>query len=150
MIGAGTAGLSYLMFRGAQLQREMYLHPAKQMGYFDPLVQSRIKNTLMYFGTGLAGTGLLVNLMRNSMFAINHPFMLLFGSLGLLFGTMMTDYHRMPALKHFLWGGFMGVTALGMVPLIQMASLPIIYDALFATGLTMGGLGLVALNAPSE
>ena len=31
-----------------------------------------------------------------------------------------------------------------------MASMPIIYDALFATGITMGGLGLVAANAPSE
>lgn len=31
-----------------------------------------------------------------------------------------------------------------------MASMPIIYDALFATGFTMGGLGLVAFNAPSE
>ena len=28
--------------------------------------------------------------------------------------------------------------------------MPIIYDALFATGITMGGLGLVAYNAPSE
>ena len=31
-----------------------------------------------------------------------------------------------------------------------MASMPIIYDALFATGITMTGLGLVAYNAPSE
>ena len=28
--------------------------------------------------------------------------------------------------------------------------MPIIYDALLATGLTVGGLGLVAYNAPSE
>jgi FtsH-binding integral membrane protein len=48
------------------------------------------------------------------------------------------------------WGGFMAATGLGMVPLIQMASMPIIYDALFATGITVGGLGVVAYNAPSE
>jgi FtsH-binding integral membrane protein len=53
-------------------------------------------------------------------------------------------------LKHALWLGFMGSMALSMVPLINMASMPIIYDALFATGITMGGLGLVAYNAPSE
>ena len=39
---------------------------------------------------------------------------------------------------------------MSMVPLISMASLPIIYDAMFATGFTMGGLGLIAYNAPSE
>ena len=40
--------------------------------------------------------------------------------------------------------------ALTMVPLISMAGMPIVYDAIFATGITMGGLGLVAYNAPSE
>lgn len=40
--------------------------------------------------------------------------------------------------------------ALSMVPLINMAALPVIYDALFATGITMGSLGLIAYNAPSE
>jgi len=44
----------------------------------------------------------------------------------------------------------MGTIALSMIPLINMASMPIIFDALFATGFTMGGLGLVAYNAPSE
>ena len=53
-------------------------------------------------------------------------------------------------LKHLMWAGFMGITGLSLVPLIQMASMPIIYDALLATGLTVGGLGLVAYNAPSE
>jgi len=46
--------------------------------------------------------------------------------------------------------GFMTTMALSMIPLINMASMPIIFDALFATGFTMGGLGLVAYNAPSE
>ncbi len=104
----------------------------------------------MYFGTGLAATGLTVSLMRNSLFALNHPYLLMFGSLGFMIGTMFTNYQTSPALKHALWAGFLGTTALSMVPLIQMASLPIIYDALFATGITMGGLGLVAYNAPSE
>ncbi len=53
-------------------------------------------------------------------------------------------------MKHAFWFSFMGTIALSMVPLINMASMPIIYDALFATGFTMSGLGLVAYNAPSE
>ena len=40
--------------------------------------------------------------------------------------------------------------ALTMVPLISFAGMPVVYDALFATGFTMAGLGLVAYNAPSE
>ena len=53
-------------------------------------------------------------------------------------------------MKHALWVSFMGIVALIMVPLINMASMPIIFDAMFATGFTMSGLGLVAYNAPSE
>jgi len=104
----------------------------------------------MYFGGGLAVTGLSVGLMRNSMLALTHPWMLLFGSLGLLIGTQMTDYYRAPVLKHLLWGGFIGTMGLSLVPLIAMAGMPIVYDAVFATGLAMGGLGLIAYNAPSE
>lgn len=44
----------------------------------------------------------------------------------------------------------MGLTGLGMVPLIRMAGMSIIYDAMLATGFTVGGLGIVAYNAPSE
>ena len=40
--------------------------------------------------------------------------------------------------------------ALSMIPLINMAGIPIVYDALFATGISMSALGLVAYNAPSE
>jgi len=53
-------------------------------------------------------------------------------------------------LKHLLWAGFISTMSLSLVPLISMAGMPIVYDALFATGITMGGLGLVAYNAPSE
>jgi FtsH-binding integral membrane protein len=53
-------------------------------------------------------------------------------------------------LKHLLWGGFMASMGLSLVPLIQMAGMPIIYDALFATGISMAALGAIAYNAPSE
>jgi FtsH-binding integral membrane protein len=79
-----------------------------------------------------------------------NPFLLFGLSIGTLFGTMMTNYQTQSGLKHALWLAFMSTMAISMVPLINMASLPIIYDALFATGFTMGGLGLIAYNAPSE
>jgi len=82
--------------------------------------------------------------------AYMNPWAGFFLSLGTLIGCMMVNYDRSPALKHGLWLGFMGATALSMIPLINMASAPIIFDALFATGFTMGGLGLIAYNAPSE
>jgi FtsH-binding integral membrane protein len=71
-------------------------------------------------------------------------------SFGTLIGTLAVDIHTSPFLKHALWISFMSTMALGLVPLINMASMPIIYDALFATGFTMGGLGLVAYNSPNE
>jgi FtsH-binding integral membrane protein len=95
-------------------------------------------------------TGGLVGALRFSKFANRNPWGLLFLSLGTMIGTMSTSYEKSPALKHTLWLGFMTTMALSMIPLINMASMPIIFDALFATGFTMGGLGLVAYNAPSE
>ncbi len=65
-------------------------------------------------------------------------------------GTQMTDFDKAPLLKHLMWGGFITTMGLSLVPLIQMAGLPIIYDAVFATGTSMAALGLVAYNSPSE
>ena len=67
-----------------------------------------------------------------------------------MLGTLFTSYHTNKPMKHVFWTSFMGTMALSMIPLINLASMPIIFDALFATGFTMGGLGLVAYNAPSE
>ena len=153
MIGAGTAGLMYLMFYGSRLGAQRYqmpMHELQQMHFFNKTVQQRIRATMSYFAGGLLTTGLMVGLLRNSMLAYTNPWMLFFGSIGLLIGTQMTDYYQNSALKHLLWGGFISTMALTMVPLISMAGMPIVYDAIFATGVTMGGLGLVAYNAPSE
>lgn len=79
-----------------------------------------------------------------------NPWILFFGSMGLMFGTHMVSYHENKLLKHLMWGGFITTISLSMVPLINMASIPIIYDALFATGISMGALGAIAYNAPSE
>ena len=151
-VGLGTTGLMYLMYQSRSLnqQRMQAAYGAQQMNFFNPIVQQRISKSLSYFGGGLAITGILVGALRNSSLAYMNPWGMLALMLGSCFGTMMVDYDRSPVLKHGLWLGFMTTIALSMVPLINMASMPIIYDALFATGFTMGGLGLIAYNAPSE
>jgi len=105
---------------------------------------------MLYFGGGVGLTGVMTMMLRNSAFAMTNPWILLFASLGFMVGTNMTDYHRAPVLKHALWAGFLGCISCSMVPLIHMAGMPIIYDALFATGISMAALGAVAYNAPSE
>ena len=151
-VGAGTAGLMWLMYHSRTLQQERMknLYGNQQMNFFNPVVQKRISHTLGYFCGGLAATGAMVAALRNSSLAYMNPWLFFGLSIGSMLGVMFTDYHKSPVLKHLLWGSFMGVTALGMVPLINMASMPIIFDALLATSFTMGGLGLVAYNAPSE
>ena len=82
--------------------------------------------------------------------AYTNPWILFGASIGFLIGTHMTDFHTQPALKHMMWMGFIGSMGLSLVPLINMAGMPIVYDALFATGFSMAALGAVAYNAPSE
>jgi len=92
----------------------------------------------------------MVGALRNSKLAYMNPWLMLALTFGTLIGTCATNYQTQPVLKHAFWLSFMGTMALSMVPLINMASMPIIFDAMFATGFTMGGLGLIAYNAPSE
>ena len=70
-------------------------------------------------------------------------------SIGSMIGTSRVNYYEQPHLKHGLWVLFLGSTASGLIPLINKAGMAIVYDAIFATGFTMGGLSLVAYNAPS-
>ena len=104
----------------------------------------------MYFGGSIGVTGVMVQAFRNSAFPYMHPWMLLFASLGLMIGTQVTDYNSSPLLKHALFTGFIGTMGMSLCPLISMAGMPIVYDALFATGFSMAGLGAIAYNAPSE
>jgi len=48
------------------------------------------------------------------------------------------------------YGAFVGTMSLSMVHMIQLYEMKILFDALIATGVTMGSLGVVAYNAPSE
>ncbi len=49
-----------------------------------------------------------------------------------------------------MYGAFIGCMSVNLLPIIHAFSMPIIYDALIATSMTVGGLGAVAWNAPSE
>ena len=62
------------------------------MNFFNPIVQSRISNSLGYFGGGLAATGFLVGALRNSKLAYMNPFVFFALTIGTMIGTMMTDY----------------------------------------------------------
>lgn len=93
MLGVGTGGLAYLMYMSHKMQMDhMKSRANNQMHLFNPIVQQRIRQSLGYFGGGLAATAMLTALLRNNMFALNHPWMLMFGSLGLLIATRMTNY----------------------------------------------------------
>ena len=149
-VGLGTAGLMYMVYQGRTLSQQRTLgYQGQQMSFFNPVVQDRIGKALAYFGGGVLITGCLVGALRASSLAYMNPWAMMALMFGTMIGTWITPYEN-TVLKHTLWMSYMTTIALSMVPLINMASMPIIFDAMFATGFTMGGLGLVAYNAPSE
>jgi len=120
------------------------------MQLFNPIVKERLQKTMAYFSTSVAGTGAAVFMLRNSRYAMMNPWLLLAVSMGTMIGSQMCDYETNWAMKNALYAGFVGSMGLSLVPLIHMYSMPIIFDAMMATGVTVGSLGLVAYNAPSE
>ena len=44
----------------------------------------------------------------------------------------------------------MGAIGLSLVPIVSMAGMPIVYNAMMATGVMMGGLAAIALNSPAD
>ena len=104
-----------------------------------------------YFAGACSLTGAMMYGMRNSARALNmNPWLLFALSLGTMIGTQRVDYEKNWALKNMMYAGFVGTMSASLVPLIHIYSMPIIYDALIATSMTMGSLGVVAYNAPSE
>lgn len=151
--GAGlfaTAGLTYMCYKGHALQAEMLKNPQMQRHLFHPEVQNRLRTTMAYFGGACAGTGVMMHVLRNSSLAYMNPIAYLVLSLGMLVGVHSVDYHKNWALKNAMFGAWVGLMSLGLVPMIHMYSMPILFDAMIATGITVGSLGLVAYNAPSQ
>ena len=103
-----------------------------------------------YFSAACMATGALTWGLRNSKLAFMNPWALLFLSVGSMIGTQVVSYEKDWLLKNACFAGFITTMSLSMVPLIHMYAMPVIYDALLATGVTVGSLGFVAYNAPSE
>jgi len=149
--GAGAfalAGLTFLSYQGHK--QFMAQKPTATMSLFNPTVKARVNNTFGYFCGALTATGASMYFLRNSSLVMMNPWLLLGLSFGSLIGTQMISYHNNWLLKNVCYGAFIGTMSLSLVPLIHMYSMPIIYDALIATSGIMGGLGMVAYNAPSE
>lgn len=91
-----------------------------------------------------------MHMLRNSSLAYMNPWLYMGLSFGMLMGIHMCDYHNNWAIKNLMFAGWVGLVSSSLVPLIHMYSMPILFDAMMATGITMGSLAAVAYNAPSE
>jgi len=117
---------------------------------FSPIVKERLQKTMAYFSASVLGTGATCFYLRNSRLAMMNPWLLFGLSMATMIGSMVCDYENSWVLKNLLYTGFIGTMGLSLVPLIHMYSMPIIFDAMLATGVTVGSLGFVAYNSPSE
>merc|ERR1719263_509693 len=70
--------------------------------------------------------------------------------LGTSIATRCTSYQNNWALKNALYAAYVGSVSVMILPLIHVYAGPVVFDAMIATGCTMGGLGAVAWNSPSE
>jgi FtsH-binding integral membrane protein len=152
LMGMGALGMTYMLMSSSRMATQMKpsYAAAQSQSYFHPEVQRRVRSTIGYFSASLGFTGVSCYLLRNNAFALTNPWMLFFGTLASIIGMRMVDGVENPALKHVMLASTIGFLSLGMVPLIQMAGAPILYDAMLATGVTVGSFGGIAYNAPSE
>lgn len=120
----------------------------KQM--FHPEVQKRLRTTMGYFTGACGATGVFMHVMRNSSLAYMNPFLYMGLSMAMLVGVHMCDYKQNWLLKNAIYAGWVGLISTSLVPLVHMYSMPILFDAMLATGVTMGSLGAVAWFAPSQ
>jgi len=117
----------------------------------NPIVQQRVGQTLGYFTGALGLTGFMMYTLRNSQRALMvNPWLLLAASIGSMIGTQMIDIEANPIAKHLMFGTFVGTMSCSMIPLIHMYSMPVIYDAIIASGACVGSLGSVAYFSPSQ
>ena len=138
---ASIAGITYLSYKGHQLRAKA--NPEQQLQLYHPVVQSRIGVTMAYFTVACSLTAALVYAMRNSVRCLNmNPGVFAMLSIISIGGTKLMDYHENWEYKNMFYAAYVGTQACTLVPLIHKYSMPIIYDALIATGVTMGSLGV--------
>ena len=147
--GAALTGLTYLTYL-AQTERRR-TPPNMQMTLFNPIVQDRVQKTFGYFSAACGGTAAFMYMVRNSnRLLMMNPWLCLGLTFGTLIGTHMCDYQNNWMMKNVMYAGFVSTMSISLLPLIHMYAMPVIFDALIATGVTVGALGAVAWNAPSE
>ena len=159
LLGLGGAGLLYMFSKSRPVRQSEILdspstthrtsypsYTQQKVNYVSPVVQSRVQSAMAYFGGGLTLTGLSISLFRYSSLAYANPLLLFIPTIGALLGTMFLSYHTQSTAKHLCWGAFCGLEGLAMAPLINMAGMPIVFNALAATGAMMGLLGAYAYN----
>lgn len=166
LLGLGAAGLTYMFWRSRSqaqyqpkpvaadsqtifAQRDM-ARPQVTAGMINPVVQNRVQSALAYFGGGIALTGLSISLFRFTALAHANPLLLFIPTIASLVGTMYFNYHTQSVQKHLCWGAFCGFEGLALAPLINMAGMPIVFNALAATGAMMGLLAAYAYNSPTN
>lgn len=146
--GLAITGITYLSYMGHMARKNA--PPSQQMHLFNPMVQQRIRHTFGYFTAACMGTGATVMALRNSSLAHTNPWVLFGLTIATMMGTQMVNYQDNWTMKNIMYAGFIGTMGLSLVPLINMYAMPVVFDALAATGVTCGSLGAVAYNAPSE
>ena len=166
LLGLGAAGFTYMLWRTrsqAQYQplpasaeqpriitQGNLIAPQVTAGMINPAIQNRVQSALAYFGGGIALTGLSISLFRYTALAYANPLLLFIPTIASLIGTMYFNYHTQSPLKHLCWGAFCGFEGLALAPLINMAGMPIVFNALAATGTMMGLLAAYAYNSPTN
>ena len=86
---------------------------------------------------------------RGTRLAAFHPLLLSIPSIIGMIGCIMVDKNK-SFLKHSLWGMFVGSEGLMMASLISFFEMPIIFNALAATAIMVGGLSLYAYMTPTQ
>lgn len=165
ILSIGTGGLMYMLWKSRsnvqyqppmnaaqeQMQAQnVFTQPRVTQGLINPVVESRVQNALAYFCGGLGLTGLSVALFRNTALAYANPFLLFIPAIATMIGTQYLSYHNQSIPKHLTWGAFCGLEGLMLAPLINMAGMPIVFNALVATGAMMGSLAAYAYNTPTK
>lgn len=120
-------------------------------------VRKRVQSTYGYVTMGLGTTAATAALLFRTGFAHRvitmNPmaFMVVSigGTLGLMMGTMYTDIHENPALKHALWLGF-NVTMAASLSTLGFMGGPLLLKAAMGTGVMVGSLSMIAANSPSD
>lgn len=116
-----------------------------------PIVQDRLAKTFGWFSYGLLSTAVCVYACRNSMAWAAIPWWAFMGGTVLCaFGAHGFDHETQMPLKVASYTAMTWLMGLTIVPLVQAFGIATAADAALATGLSMGSLGGIAYNAPSE